>query len=89
MVSKLRLLLVVIFSVGEVMGSIMEYPEYVTVVKGDPASLICRVDTGDVKWFNDGVDIDLYDEQEIFLLPGGSLFFLSSGIIETALYNCE
>ena len=51
MVSKLRLLLVVIFSVGEVMGSIMEYPEYVTVTKGDPAALICRVDIGAL-WLN-------------------------------------
>ena len=68
--------------------SVIEHPEDVTVVKGDPATLICRVDTGDVRWFKDGVEMKIEEDEEIFLLPDGSLFFLSASIGDTALYNC-
>ena len=55
------------------------------VVVGEPATHICRVDTGDVKWFNYGVEIKIEDDDEIFLLPDGSLFFLSS----TYPFQCD
>jgi len=57
-------------------------------VIGDPATLICRVDGGDVKWFKNGMEINIDDDEEIFILPDGSLFFLSSRLEDTALYNC-
>jgi hypothetical protein len=70
------------------LSSVIEHPEDVTVVMGDPATLICRVDTGFVKWFKDGVEMKIEDEEEIFVLPDGSLFFLSPKAGDTALYNC-
>ena len=69
-------------------SSVIEHPEDVTVLMGDPATLICRVDTGGVKWFKNGVEMKIEDEEEIFLLPDGSLFFLSPKAGDTALYNC-
>ena len=59
------------------MCSILESPEDITVVIGDPATLICRVDSGDVKWFKDGMEMNIDDDEEISVLPDGSLFFLS------------
>ena len=70
------------------MCSILESPEDITVVIGDPATLICRVDSGDVKWFKDGMEMNIDDDEEIFILPDGSLFFLSPRLEDTALYNC-
>ena len=67
---------------------ILESPEDITVVIGDPATLICRVDSGDVKWFKDGMEMNIDDDEEIFILPDGSLFFLSPRLEDTALYNC-
>ena len=67
---------------------VLEHPEDVTVVMGDPATLICRVDTGDVKWFKDGLGMKIEEDEEIFQLPDGSLFFLSARVGDTALYNC-
>ena len=67
---------------------ILESPEDITVVIGDPATLICRVDNEDVKWFKDGMEMNIDDDEEIFILPDGSLFFLSPRLEDTALYNC-
>ena len=67
---------------------IIESPEDLTVVIGDPATLICRVDNRDVKWFKDGMEMNIDDDKEIVVLPDGSLFFLSPRLEDTALYNC-
>jgi hypothetical protein len=67
---------------------VIEHPEDVTVVVAEPATLICRVDTGDVKWFKDGVKMSIEDDDVIYLLPEGSLLFLSSKATDKALYNC-
>merc|ERR1712079_92058 len=34
------------------------------------------------------MEININDNEEIFILPDGSLFFLSSRLEDTALYNC-
>ena len=54
----------------------------------DPATLICRVDNEYVKWFKDGIEMNFNDDEEIFIFPNGSLFFLSPRQEDTALYNC-
>ena len=82
------LFLLICYSVGVTLSYVLEHPHDVTVVMGDPATLVCRVDTGDVRWFKDGVEMEIEDDEQIFLLPDGSLFFLSSRIGDTALYNC-
>ena len=35
----------------------------------------------------DGVEMEIEDDEQIFLLPDGSLFFLASKIGDTALYT--
>jgi hypothetical protein len=47
------LFLIVCYTGGVALTSVLEHPHDVTVLKGDPATLICRVDSGDVKWFKD------------------------------------
>ena len=88
MESKYLILLLVSCCVSEVKSAVLEDPEDVTAVEGDPATLVCRVDTDNVKWYKDGVEMKNEDDEEIFQLPDGSLFFLSSRQHDTALYNC-
>ena len=75
-------------SLSVTLSDILEHPDDVTAVMGDPATLVCRVDTGDVRWFKDGVEMNIKDDEEVLKLPDGSLFFLSSRVRDTALYNC-
>ena len=75
-------------SLSVTLSDILEHPDDVTAVIGDPATLVCRVGTGDVRWFKDGVEMNTKDDEEVFQLPDGSLFFLSSRVGDTALYNC-
>ena len=46
------------------LSDILEDPEDVTVVIGAPATLTCRVDIGYVKWFKDGVEMNIEDDEE-------------------------
>ena len=68
---------------------ILETPEDVTVYGGEPATLKCRVDIGGVKWLKDGLIIIDEDEDDIIFLQDGSIFFLSTQLSDTGLYNCE
>ena len=67
----------------------METPEDVTVFSGEPATLKCRVDIGEVKWLKDGLTIIDEDEDGIVFLDDGSLLFLSTKLSYTGLYKCE
>ena len=88
MESKYVILFLGSCSVSIVNSVVLEDPEDVTAMEGDPATLVCRVDTDNVKWYKDGVEMRNQDDEEIFQLPDGSLFFLSSRQHDTALYNC-
>ena len=66
---------------------ILEQPRDVTVREGSPATLHCRADT-ELQWYKDGLLFNPQDGNS-FVLPDGSLFFLSAGQADTALYNCQ
>jgi hypothetical protein len=82
------ILLLVFCSVSVSNCVVLEHSEDVAAAVGGPATLVCRVDTDNVKWYKDGVEMRNQDDEEIFQLPDGSLFFLSSRQHDTALYNC-
>ena len=67
---------------------ILEQPEDVTVLQGDPATLNCRISEGEVHWFKDGLRIKLEAKKNVVLLPDGSLFFLTTRNSDTGLYHC-
>ena len=68
---------------------ILEHPEDVTVLVGEPATLQCRVSEGPVVWFKDGLEMRLRNKRSVVQLPDGSLFFLTTASTDTALYHCE
>ena len=70
---------------------ILEPPQDVTVLSGDPASLTCRVSEGPVFWYKDGLKIKLSPghDTDTVLLPDGSLFFLTTRSEDTGLYHCQ
>ena len=70
---------------------ILEAPEDVTVLSGDPASLTCRVSAGPVSWYKDGLKIELSPghSTDSVILPDGSLFFLTTRSQDTGLYHCQ
>ena len=70
---------------------ILEPPEDVTVLSGDPASLTCRVSGGPVFWYKDGLEIELSPghNTDTVVLPDGSLFFLTTRSEDTGLYHCQ
>ena len=70
---------------------ILEPPQDVTVLSGDPASLTCRVSGGPVFWYKDGLRIELSPghDTDTVLLPDGSLFFLTTKSEDTGLYHCQ
>ena len=72
-------------------GEILEPPEDVTVLSGDPASLTCRVSAGAVSWYKDGLKIELSPghQTDTVVLPDGSLFFLTTRSEDTGLYHCQ
>ena len=70
---------------------ILEPPEDVTALSGDPASLTCRVSAGPVSWYKDGLKIELSPghSTDTVILPDGSLFFLTTRSEDTGLYHCQ
>ena len=66
---------------------ILEHPEDVTVLSGEPASLQCRA-SGEVNWYKDGIRMRTEDRRDIVSLPDGSLFFLTTSEADTGLYHC-
>ena len=68
---------------------IIESPEDVTVLRGDPATLTCRMSDDDlVTWYKDGIRIRLETKKNVVQLPDGSLFFLTTRNTDTGLYHC-
>jgi len=82
----LQLLLLVVSFVN--CARILEHPEDVTVLLGEPATLQCRVSDGDVAWYKDGLKMRLNANRNVVLLPDGSLFFLTTKNSDTGLYHC-
>ena len=68
---------------------ILEHPEDVTVLSGEPASLQCRVSGGEaVTWYKDGLIMNTEARGDVVSLPDGSLFFLTTSEADTGLYHC-
>ena len=71
---------------------ILEAQEHIMVVRGSPATLHCRYSSQpyDVRWWRNGVLLDLDLEQQYrLLLPDGSLFLLTTKMEDTGRYQCE
>ena len=67
---------------------ILEHPEDVTVLSGQPASLKCRTREGEVSWYKDGLRMRTEAMRDVVTLPDGSLFFLTTSEADTGLYHC-
>ena len=67
---------------------ILEHPEDVTVLSGEPATLKCRVSRGEVNWYKDGLRMQTEAMRDVVSLPDGSLFFLTTREADTGLYHC-
>ena len=67
---------------------ILEHPEDVTVLSGQPASLKCRAREGEVSWYKDGLRMRTEAMRDVVSLPDGSLFFLTTSEADTGLYHC-
>ena len=67
---------------------ILEHPEDVTVLSGEPASLQCRASGGEVTWYKDGLRMMTEVMRDVVSLPDGSLFFLTTSEADTGLYHC-
>ena len=80
-------LLMMIMTVTVSGFEILEHPEDVTVLSGEPASLQCRA-SGEVTWYKDGLRMRTEDRRDIVSLPDGSLFFLTTSETDTGLYHC-
>ena len=61
-----QLLLLVVSFVN--CARILEHPEDVTVLLGEPATLQCRVSDGDVAWYKDGLKMRLNANRNVVLL---------------------
>ena len=85
---KPSLLMIMMMMTVTVSGfEILEHPEDVTVLSGEPASLQCRA-SGEVTWYKDGIRMRTEDRRDIVSLPDGSLFFLTTSETDTGLYHC-
>ena len=83
MISKISL----IFHVSVVISKVItEPPHSVEVLQGSPVTLDCRtsISADGIIWYKDGSVVRTEDDQDrFFILPNGSLFFLSTEVTDS------